>query len=107
MALTAVLIPTSSAVANHEAVLTVPVGQFLEGVPAESMRFFPDELTVHRGDTLKFMGEFHTATLLPTSVSDPSAWVADNAAGPEDPYAFLRSNPDNSQFPLKLLGDDP
>lgn len=103
----AVLVPANNAVANHNATLTVPVGQYMETVPGESMRFFPDEMTVHRGDTLKFMGEFHTATVLPTSVDDPEAWAEQEAATPDDPYAFLKSNPDNSAFPLKLLGDNP
>ena len=110
LSLAAVVLPGSPAVANHDATLTIPVGQYLDsegGPPAESMRFFPDEVTVHRGDTLKFMGDFHTATLLPTSVDDVGSWVADNAAGPDDPYAFIKSNPDNSDFPLKLLGDNP
>jgi plastocyanin len=107
MAMAAVLVPSSSAVANHDATLTVQVGQYLGDLPAESMRFFPDEMTVHKGDTLKFMGEFHTATLLPTSVEDVEAWAAENASGPEDPYAFIKNNPDNAQFPLKLLGDNP
>ena len=89
------------------ATLTIPVGRFFDTVPGESMRFFPDEVTVHKGDTLKFMGEFHTATLLPTSVDDVAAWAEDNASSPEDPYAFLKSNPDLSTFPLKILGDNP
>ena len=107
LTMAAVLVPPTSAIANHDATLTVPVGMFFQGVPGESMRFFPDEMTVHSGDTLKFMGEFHTATLLPTSVDDPAAWAAENAAGPDDPYAFIKSNPDNAQFPLKLMGDNP
>ena len=110
MAMAAVLVPGSRAVANHRQTLTIPVGQFLDsdgGPPAESMRFFPEEVTVHKGDTLKFMGEFHTATLLPTSVEDVGAWVDDNATEPDDPYAFIKANPDNQEFPLKLLGDNP
>jgi plastocyanin len=110
MAMAAVLAPSTTASANHGATLTVPVGMFLDsdgGPPAESMRFFPDEVSVHRGDTLKFMGEFHTATLLPTSVEDPGDWTDENATEPEDPYAFLKPNPDNARYPLKLLGDNP
>lgn len=110
LAMAAVLVPAPSAVANHDATLTIPVGQYLDadgGPPAESMRFFPEEVSVHRGDTLKFMGEFHTATLVPTNVDDLDAWIADNAASPDDPYAFIKSNPDYPEFPLKLLGDDP
>jgi plastocyanin len=110
LALAAVVLPGSPAAANHGATLTIPVGQYLDadgGPPAESMRFFPDEVTVHRGDTLKFVGEFHTATFLPSDVTDADAWVAEEASSPDDPYAFLKSNPDHAQFPLKLLGDNP
>ncbi len=100
-------VPSQSASANHNATLEIQVGAFLEGAPAESMKFFPDDLTVHKGDTLKFVGEFHTATMLPTSVTDLDAWVADNATDLGDPYHLIQNNPDNTPLPWKLAGDDP
>jgi plastocyanin len=102
------LFPASTATANHAATLEVTVGAFHRGVPAESERFFPEEMTVHRGDTLEFVGEFHTATMLPASVGDTEAdldaWIADNAGEIGDPWHFITNNPDYSPGPFKING---
>jgi plastocyanin len=102
------LIPAQPATANHNANLEVQVGSFHRRVPAESMRFLPDEITVHRGDTLELIGEFHTATFLPASVgdteADADAWIADNAGEIGDPWHFIKDNPDYSPAPWKVNG---
>ena len=102
------LLPSTPATANHDATLEVTVGAFHQRAPAESERFFPEEMTVHRGDTLKFVGEFHTATFLPASVGDTEAdldaWVADNGGDIGDPHHFIANNPDYSPGPFKING---
>lgn len=109
-ALAATLGPATTASANHGAALSVEVGHFFSepgDPPAETMAFLPEDITVHKGDTIKFFGEFHTATVLPTSVSDVDAWFAEEATAPDDPYAAIKLNPDNTTYPLKLFGDNP
>ena len=68
---------------------------------AESMRFFPDRLTVHKGDTLTFSGGFHTATALPAN-ADAQDWIDKNATALGAPYTFLAPNVDDPDFPAKL-----
>jgi plastocyanin len=102
------LLPAMPATANHAATLEVTVGKFHRRVPAESHRFFPAEMTVHRGDSLEFVGEFHTATLMPASVgdseADADAWIADNAGDIGDPWHFINNNPDYAPAPYKVNG---
>lgn len=102
------LIPAQPATANHNATLDIDVGADLEGAPGVSMKFLPEEITVHRGDTLKFDGFDHTATMLPASVgdseADAEAWIADNAGEIGDPYHFIHNNPDYSPGPWKADG---
>ncbi len=60
----AMVLPATTA--GAQTTYDVSVGQFLEGAPAESMRFLPYDIDVHQGDTLHFASlSFHTATLLP------------------------------------------
>jgi len=106
----AMLIPSTTASANHNANLDIQAGEYLfetKVASGESMRFFPADLTVHKGDTLTFRGDFHTALFLPTSATDADAWIAENATAPDDPYSFIKGNPDNQTYPLKLWGDNP
>jgi plastocyanin len=113
MCIAAFALPVAGASAASNVTLNVKVGAYLfdertgEGPPGESMRFFPADMSVHKGDTLVFSGDFHTATFMPTSATDPDAWIAENATTPDDPWSFLKSNPDNQAFPLKLMGDNP
>ncbi len=75
----------------------VVVGQFLKTSPAESMRFFPQSIVVHQGDTLRFTSKsFHTATLLPLGQS-PDAWTSTYANWlTDDPWALLQSDADDA-----------
>ncbi|MEA2446742.1 MAG: hypothetical protein QOK47_379 [Actinomycetota bacterium] len=75
-------------------------GQF-DDCWAESMRFLPDRLTVHKGDTLTFTGGFHTATALPAN-ADAQDWVDKNATNLGSPYTFLAPNVDDPDNPAKL-----
>lgn len=90
--------------ARAQATYEVLVGQFLEGpFPAESMRFFPDTIRVHPGDTLHFTTTgFHTATLLPVGTG-PVEWFDTQATlGTAQPYAFAQPDPDDGPTSYKL-----
>jgi plastocyanin len=78
--------------------LTIQVGAPIEnGAPAEGVRFYAPELNVHQGDTLTFTNPgFHTATLLPTSVTDVDQWIQDNQAGLDKPFSVLQPDPDDT-----------
>lgn len=102
--------PTASA--GHAA-LEIQVGGFLNGAPAESMRFHaPETITVHSGDriTFDFQG-FHTATMLPAGVGGDD-WLHDNAHG-SGPYTFSKADPDDGageykdNFPAIVSPTDP
>ena len=70
--------------------------------PADGMRFYAPPLSVHTGDVITFVFEgFHTATLLPAD-TDSDAWVAANATGPDEPYAFAVPDPDEGPAGLKF-----
>lgn len=106
--LMALLLPTTGANAQTATNYTVEVGAFLDRLPAESMRFFPSSISVHDGDTITFVGGFHTATLLPsdTPTSQPARtdvqnWIDNNASGLGEPYDFLASDPDDGPGALK------
>jgi plastocyanin len=78
--------------------LTIQAGAPIEnGAPAEGIRFYAPELNVHQGDTLAFANQgFHTATLLPTSVTDVDQWIQDNQSGLENPFSVLEVDPDDT-----------
>jgi plastocyanin len=98
--------------AGAQATYEVQIGQFLRSAPAESMRFFPESLTVHPGDVLHFTSEgFHTATLLPAGIGADD-FVADYASGLDEPWNFISADPDEPQGNAKannrvLLPSDP
>lgn len=76
----------------------VEVGKFLTSAPAESMRFFPGTIDVHKGDTLHFTTEsFHTATLLPVGQGVVDWYDANATIGTSQPYALLQ--PDTEDTP--------
>jgi plastocyanin len=102
----ALILPGGAASANHEATLKIQVGAYLNSAPAETMRFYPGELNVHQGDTLNFYGEFHTATMIPSSYATPAEWKAAKATNPGDEWHGIVDNPDNVAIPWKLLGDN-
>jgi plastocyanin len=86
------LLPAMQATA--QTTYRVRIGKFLRGAPAESMRFFPDTITVHPGDVLRFRTEgFHTATLLPVGIGADD-WIQDFASGPDEPWSFIVADPD-------------
>jgi len=106
LALVALMVPVT-AQAQTGTNYTVEVGAPLSQLPGESMRFFPSNLTVHDGDTITFVGGFHTATLLPSDNSlvgaartDVQEWVDENT-GLGDPYAFAELDPDDGTGALK------
>lgn len=97
------MVPAGGA-AQAQTTYEVFVGQFLEGGPAaESMRFFPDTISVHPGDTLHFTSNgFHTATLLPVGTG-PVQWIESQATlGTSQPYAFAQPDPDDGPTSYKL-----
>jgi len=85
-----------------QTIYDVSVGQFLEGAPAESMRFLPYDIDVHQGDTLHFASlGFHTATLLPVGQGPVEWYDANSGAGTTNPYALLRPDPDDGPTSFK------
>jgi plastocyanin len=73
------------------------LGPFENGAPGEGLRFYAPELNVHQGDTLTFTNfGFHTATLLPTSVTDVDQWREDNQTGLDKPYSVFQPDPDDT-----------
>jgi plastocyanin len=96
-----VLVPatTASAATTYE----VEIGRFLEGAPAESMRFLPGSIDVHRGDTLHFSSfGFHTATLLPVGTG-PVEWFDTMAEpGTSDPYTIFQPDPDDGSYKFSV-----
>jgi plastocyanin len=101
LALIATLVPLTQARAQNT--FRIRVGAFpSQTLPMESMSFFPDVIQVHQGDTLRFTSNsFHTATLLPASVTDPDQWAADNG-NPDGPWALFVPDPDDGAAALKL-----
>lgn len=95
------LLATGSTASAQTATYSVMVGGPIEGAPAESMRFLPDNLTVHQGDTINFAGFFHTATLLPANVGAQD-WYEDNASNLGEPYYLLQPNIDDPANGAKL-----
>jgi len=57
--------------------------------PADYMNFVPNTISVHKGDHITFEGEFHTATALPTSVTNPNTWIRTHARRLGQRYFFL------------------
>lgn len=104
-ALTAVagfLLPATSA--GAATTYEIAVGMFLEGAPAESMRFLPGTIDVHRGDTLHFtLSEgFHTATFLPVGEGVVEWFEANATYGSSQPFAPVAANPDSESHPVKF-----
>ena len=81
------LVPGGNAFANHGGSLTIQVGQSLESVPGETLRFLsPYTIRVHRGDTVTFdLRNGHSAGLLPRDVSAQD-WLDENWYSPTGPY---------------------
>lgn len=90
---------TASAATTYE----VEIGRWLEGAPAESMRFLPGSIDVHEGDSLHFSSSgFHTATLLPVG-EGPVDWFDTMARpGTSDPYAILQPDPDDGSYKFSV-----
>jgi len=66
------------------------------GAPADGMRFYTPDLTVHQGDTVRFdLAGFHTATLLPAN-TDADAWVAANAGDFGKSFSLIGPDPDEA-----------
>ncbi|MEA2487187.1 MAG: hypothetical protein QOF16_841 [Actinomycetota bacterium] len=69
---------------------------------AESMRFFPQALTVHKGDVLHFTSDgFHTATALPKNVGADD-WIDANATTQTQPFSLFSADPDEPVTPTQL-----
>jgi len=80
------------------ATLAVQVGGDSEvnGIGFEGMRFLaPDNMTVHKGDTITFnFAGFHTATLLPDGES-PDEWRAEHTAPLTGDYSLIVPDSDD------------
>lgn len=98
--LSATFVPSAGAQA---ATYNVSIGRFIPNIEgAESMRFFPDRLTVHRGDVLRFRtAGVHTATIIPTE-QDVQQWMTTKAGGQNKDYSLVASDPDESATAGKL-----
>ena len=91
----------------------VQMGALLdETIFADGNNFYPDQISIHPADQLRFTtGGFHTATLLPVN-EDPDTWLAANAA-PGGEYSLLQPDPDDGPNGFKynvqkiLLPSDP
>ncbi|MGZ4428750.1 MAG: cupredoxin domain-containing protein [Nocardioidaceae bacterium] len=87
---------------------TVRVGHDIEAGaksrPADLMRFLPGTLSVHRGDTVTFVGEFHTATALPVHTR-PGPWISTHARRLGQRFFFLSHDdePGVLQFNPRVL----
>jgi len=91
-----VLLPATSA--GAATTYEVSVGKFLQGAPAESMRFLPGTIDVHQGDTLHFKSEsFHTATLLPVGAGVVDWYDANATIGTSQLYSLVQ--PDTEDTP--------
>jgi plastocyanin len=100
--LTAMVIVAPPAGAGVATTYQVQVGAPLfaeppaRGAPADGMRFYTPDLTVHQGDTVRFdLAGFHTATLLPAN-TDTDAWVAANAGDFGKPFSLIGPDPDEA-----------
>ena len=100
--------PASAAAGTYAVQVGAPLFRMpaAKGAPADGMRFYAPPLDVHQGDVVTFNAAgFHTATLLPAN-TDADSWIADNAAGPGEPYAFVAPDPDEGAKGLKFNNSD-
>ena len=97
----AIILPATSA--GAATTYDVSVGQFLQGAPAESMRFLPYDIDVHQGDTLHFASlSFHTATLLPVGQGVVDWFDANATYGTSQPWAPVVTDPDDGSAAYKF-----
>lgn len=98
----AFLLPVTSA--GAATTYEIAVGVFLEGAPAESMRFLPGTIDVHQGDTLHFTlsGGFHTTTFLPVGEGVVEWFDANATYGSSQPFAPVAANPDSESHSVKF-----
>ena len=97
----AMVLPATTA--GAQTTYDVSVGQFLEGAPAESMRFLPYDIDVHQGDTLHFQSlSFHTATMLPAGQGVVEWFDANATYGTSQPWAPVVPDPDDGQAAYKF-----
>ncbi len=69
---------------------------------AESRRFFPSRISVHRGDTIRFTsGTYVTVALLP-AVQKPATWLPAQWRGTSHPWSPFRPDPDEASGHLVL-----
>ena len=89
--------------ATHDATYEVRVGVPLSApVPAESMRFLPNHLDVHPGDTIRFTsGGVHNVTLLPPAY-DVDQFVDENAQGTTGEWSPFIDDADEGAQGLKV-----
>ncbi len=105
---------TRSASAQAAPPYTVEIGQVLEGIPAESMAFYPSSLRVRSGEVVRFTNEFgsipetgiHAALALPPNVA-PADWERENAFNLDGEWAFFQTDPDEDPgpYPTALKGN--
>lgn len=105
--------PASAQVAPG-AVHEVGIGRFIEGVPAESIAFYPSSLKVRSGDVIHYTGEdgpipetgVHGVLALPVG-EEPAAWEQENAKNLDGEWAFFLTDPDDDpgEAPSALKGN--
>lgn len=97
--------PTPASAAQQT--LSMEIQHFLgsepgaQGVPAFSQRFMAPQtgITVHKGDNLRFTGEFATAVAIPVN-TDPAAWLQEHASFGGD-FALQIRDPDEGLTSFK------
>ena len=89
--------------AGAQTTYKIEAGRVFSKVSAESMRFLPSAIDVHRRDVLHFTSpSVHTATLLPVG-EDLVDWFETNAVlGSTGPYALIRPDPDDGPTSFKF-----
>ena len=97
----ALALPASYSVAAET--FQVAVGRFLSGAgAAESLSFFPDELRIHQGDTVRFTSDgFHSVALLPLGET-ADEWLSEHWEGRSGPWSLVRPDPDEGADASKL-----
>ena len=95
-----VLPPTG---AGAQTTYEIEVGRVFSKVSAESMRFLPSAIDVHRGEVLHFTSpSVHTATFLPVGEGVVDWFEANAVLGSSGPYSLIRPDPDDGPTSFKF-----
>lgn len=89
--------------ASGETTYRIRVGRFLTEPPgAESRRFFPGEIRVHRGDLLRFLSRGYVSVALLPEGQQPGSWVRANWKGVGGAWSPFVRDRDEASGHLKM-----